>query len=124
MIGDEEKEKRRRRRSKQGNSRDREAEEEKGIDVAFLLDLVAADDGDGGGDAAVLRRAGRAPLRPLHRGVRLVLLPFHHHPRSTRHLDCTTSLLLFLIFFRSFGSGFVACLGLIDHFVRICDLVV
>ena len=92
--------------------------------MGFLLDLVAADDGDGGGDAALLRRAGRTPLRPIHRRLRLVLLPLHHHPRSTRHLDCTTSLPLFLIFLRSFGSGFVTSLGLIGHFVRICDLVV
>lgn len=55
--------------------------------MGVLPDLAAPDGGHGGVHAAVLRRPGGAPLRPLHRRLRLVLLSLHHHPRPRRHLD-------------------------------------
>lgn len=57
--------------------------------MGVLPDLAAPDGGHGGVHAEVLRRAGGAPVRPVHRRLRLVLLPFHHHPRPRRHLDGT-----------------------------------
>lgn len=55
--------------------------------MGVLRDIAAADGGDGGGDAALLRGPRRAGARPRRRRIRLALLPLLRRPRSHRHLD-------------------------------------
>jgi hypothetical protein len=55
--------------------------------VGVLHDIAAADGGDGGGDAALLRGPRRAALRARRRRIRMALLPLLRRPRAHRHLD-------------------------------------
>jgi len=55
--------------------------------VGVLHDIAAADGGDGGGDAALLRGARSAGPRPRRRRLRVALLPLLRRPRPDRHLD-------------------------------------
>lgn len=64
-------------------------EGDSGRDVGVLPAVAAADGGDGGGDAALLRGPRRAAPRPRHRRLRLALLPLLHRPRPRRHLHGT-----------------------------------
>lgn len=50
-------------------------------DVGAIRVISAADGGDGGVDAVVLRWPRRRSLRPPHRFLHLVLLPRHDCPR-------------------------------------------
>lgn len=58
--------------------------------MGVLHDIAAADGGDGGGDAALLRGARRAGARPRRRRLRVALLPLLRRPRPDRHLDGAT----------------------------------
>ena len=55
--------------------------------MGVLRDIAAADGGDGGGDAALLRGPRRAGPRARRRRIRLALLPLLRRPRPHRHLD-------------------------------------
>ncbi|RWW25830.1 hypothetical protein GW17_00009812, partial [Ensete ventricosum] len=78
---------RRRRRRREGKVKGKRKRQHVGV----LFDIAAAHLGDGNDNLALLRGAGRAPLRDPHRRIRLVLLPLHYHPRPRRHLDRTIS---------------------------------
>lgn len=49
--------------------------------MGVLHDIAAADGGDGGGDAALLRGPRRAGPRPRRRRLRMALLPLLRCPR-------------------------------------------
>lgn len=65
--------------------------------MGVLSHLPAPHPGHGDRHPQVLRRPRRPSLRPLHRRLRLVLLPLHRHPRPRRHMDGMLILLLPLI---------------------------